>query len=345
MDDTTGSEVAVGLAYEQRSRLTGELLAGALSEHGFADRVRPRERTQAAFLDVVRAGRPLAQSRVVVLVDPIDEQTELEVERLRDSEEHRQTGVLVIASRPTYLAVRRWRRKRADGRTLASGYLGAEASIEDVLSSITACAQRPPDSGVWPDGPTHPDAHAKTFEGQIAAEVRAEPRLHELVAMEARSRPRAEIAERLGVAPGTLTDMLTQLRRRCGVANPLALGVRLARLGLLEDLPPDLAPASRGPDAVRPAAKRNFVVDEAGVEVEDVGERIGHIALHRRYAERTGRPLEDVQVVPGFHEIRNGVATATLGHIRYDADRSAIERRLHESFGDGAADLVVCFRD
>lgn len=44
MDDTTGTRLAVGLAYEQRSRLTGELLADALSQHNFADRVRPRDR-------------------------------------------------------------------------------------------------------------------------------------------------------------------------------------------------------------------------------------------------------------------------------------------------------------
>lgn len=345
METAGGTDVAVGLVYEQRSRLTAELLAAALNEHGFSDRVRPRERTHGAFLDVVHAGQPLGSSRVVVLVDPVDEQAEHEVERFREAAEHRQTGVLVIANRPSYLGVRRWRRKRSDGRPLASGYLGAEARIEDVLASIRACAQRPADSGVWPDGPTHPDAYAKTFDGQIAAEIRAEPRVHELIVMEARSCSRPEIAERLGVAPGTLTDMFTRLRKDCGVANPLALGVRLARLGLLEDLPPDLAPASRGRAAARPAGKRNFVVDEGGVEVEDVGERVGHIALHRRYSERLGRPIQDLSVVPGQHEIRNGVPTATLGHIPFGADRAAIERRLRECFDDGAANLNVRFRD
>lgn len=344
MDNAQGTDIAVGLFYEQRSRLTGELLAAALNEHGFVDRVRPRERTQAAFLDLVRAGQPLGSSRVVVLVDPIDEQTELQVERLREADEHRQTGVLVIASRPSYLAIRRWRRRRSNGRPLASGYLGAESRIEDVLASIRACAQQPGDSGVWPDGPTHPDAYAKTFDGQIAAEIRAEPRVHELIVMEARSRSRSEMAERLGVAEGTLTDMFTQLRKRCGVARPLALGVRLARLGLLEDLPPDLAPDSHGYGAA-PTGRRNFVVSEAGAEVEVVGERIGHIALHRRYAETLGRSIQEVHVVPGQHEIRDGVPTATLGHVPVGVDRAAIEGRLRETFDDGAANLIVRFPD
>jgi len=319
----------------------------ALTEYGFAGKVRSRERVALAFSDVLDGEkRPLGASRVVLLVDPIDEAWAQEVRRCRATPEHQRTGLLVVASRPTYLGVRRWRQRPRAGNYLASGYIGGGASLQELIDAVRRCARGPEDGGVWPDGPVHPAAQAQTLDGALAAEIRGDPRVHEMLVMTCRSASRKEIADRFGIKEESLTDRMTNMRRRFGVSNAMALGVRISELGLLEDLPADLAPEQPAGTPAARDTRTSFVVDADGIEVEALDETVSHAVLARRYADRRGQDPRGMDLVSGAVEARAGDGFAGLGRTAFDADRASIERHVREAFSDRfTGELVVRFGD
>ena len=177
----------------------------------------------------------LATRPVVLLLDAVgDDWTNSAIE-LRET--NSTLGLVVVAARPSYAETRRWQRRIRGGRNLANSVLSLESLGEDLLNALRHAYETPERrSEYFLDGPRHPAAFHGSPEGQEAANVVKDEKLHETLALEAAGKSRAEAARRLKIKSEQVGERLSRLRSQLAVRNDVALGSKATRLGLLDDI-------------------------------------------------------------------------------------------------------------